>query len=79
MVVVVVIVRRYQPRSRERNIKRKEGRDAKKPITNPKGFCFCFCFFNQRRTKFKILRDPELSNSKVKINIFQNTSQNHLQ
>ena len=37
MVVVVVIVRRYQPRSRERNIKQKEGRDAKKPITNPKG------------------------------------------
>jgi len=78
LVVVVVIVRRYQPRSRERNIKRKEGRDAKKPITNPKGF-FLFFFFNQRRTKFKILRDPELSNSKVKINIFQNTSQNHLQ
>lgn len=36
MVVIIVIVRRYHPKSRGRNKRSKEGRDAKKLITNPK-------------------------------------------
>lgn len=35
MVAMVVIVRRYQSKSRGRNKRSKEGRDAKKLITNP--------------------------------------------
>ena len=35
MVVMVVTVRRYQSKSRGRNKRSKEGRDAEKLITNP--------------------------------------------
>ena len=79
MVVMVVIVRRYQPRSRGRNVKREECRDARKLITNPKGLNLSKKDYvsNFRRPR-AVQQQGQDQHFLYYCNSSQNISQNHL-